>query len=364
MNGVVTEGALRESPEFSAEIFASSVQGDGNATIPMDEPQIADRMRLPVLDGWRGLSILAVLGAHLSPLGPKTLHFNAAAGMFGMAIFFTLSGFLITYSLLEQPKVVDFLTKRFFRILPLAWLCMAIAFAMHPASIGMLMSHFLFYANLPPQQLIPVTAHMWSLCVEVQFYVFIALLVALRGRAGLLLIPVLCLGHTALRIAYGVQASSVTYYRVDEILAGCVLALALHGEFGKQAERFVAWFNPFLLLALFVLACMVQSGPLNYVRPYFAAMLVGATIVRSSGVLPRLLHTKALLYLAAISYALYVIHPLLADTWLGSGDVIEKYAKRPLLFIVLFALAHLSTFYFERPCIFFSKHLVKRWRQS
>jgi peptidoglycan/LPS O-acetylase OafA/YrhL len=45
---------------------------------------------------------------------------------------------------------------------------------------------------------------------------------------------------------------------------------------------------------------------------------------------------------------LYVIHPLLADTWLGSGDVVEKYAKRPLLLLVVFALSHLSTHYYER----------------
>jgi peptidoglycan/LPS O-acetylase OafA/YrhL len=53
-------------------------------------------------------------------------------------------------------------------------------------------------------------------------------------------------------------------------------------------------------------------------------------------------------YCASISYALYVIHPLLAHhTWLGSGDLLEKYAKRPLLLLVLFGMAHLSTRFFE-----------------
>jgi peptidoglycan/LPS O-acetylase OafA/YrhL len=67
--------------------------------------------------------------------------------------------------------------------------------------------------------------------------------------------------------------------------------------------------------------------------------------------------TGAMLFLAGISYALYVIHPILSESWLGSGDVVEKYAKRPLLFAVLFALAYVSTYCYERPLI----ELGKKW---
>ena len=66
-------------------------------------------------------------------------------------------------------------------------------------------------------------------------------------------------------------------------------------------------------------------------------------------------------YLAAISYSLYVIHPVLAASWLGSGDVIEKYAKRPLLFAALVVLAHLSTRYYERRWIAFGRRLASGW---
>lgn len=64
--------------------------------------------RLSVLDGWRGISILLVLACHLLPLGPKPWQMNSAAGVMGMAIFFTLSGFLITSFLLNNSSVVDF----------------------------------------------------------------------------------------------------------------------------------------------------------------------------------------------------------------------------------------------------------------
>jgi peptidoglycan/LPS O-acetylase OafA/YrhL len=53
-------------------------------------------------------------------------------------------------------------------------------------------------------------------------------------------------------------------------------------------------------------------------------------------------------YIASVSYALYIWHLPLAATWLGSGDVTTKYLKRPLLLVVLFAIAHVSTFQIER----------------
>src|SRR6185436_21055347 len=82
---------------------------------------------LAVLDGWRGISILLVLACHLLPLGPKPLQLNAMAGPMGMALFFTLSGFLITRFLLTHSSISDFLLRRFFRIIPLAWLAMVLA---------------------------------------------------------------------------------------------------------------------------------------------------------------------------------------------------------------------------------------------
>jgi len=77
-------------------------------------------------------------------------------------------------------------------------------------------------------------------------------------------------------------------------------------------------------------------------------ILVGSTLYQNNNSLASCLKMKILVYIVGISYALYVIHPFLLHTWLGSGDKIVEYAKRPLLFIALFLLAHLSTFYYEK----------------
>jgi len=320
--------------------------------------------QLPVLNGWRGLSILLVLAAHLLPLGPKAWKLNYSAGILGMAVFFTLSGFLITSALLREPRVRAFLIRRFARVVPLAWLYCAVALIVSNASVMEWLAHFFFYGNLPPRQLVPLTLHVWSLCLEVQFYVGAALLVALLRVRGLYLLPVLGVLFTALRVWQGVYASDISYYRVDEILAGCTLALLMYSDAGETLRARLARVPQWPLLALLILSCMPLGAWLNFARPYLAAMLVGATLLAPNTGLVRSLDQRFLLYLAVISYALYVIHPLMAATWLGEGDAIERYAKRPLLLLVVFALAHLSTHYFERWFIERGRALAERFGKS
>ena len=66
---------------------------------------VGSSARLSVLDGLRGISILLVLGSHTVPLGPKLLRLNDAAGAMGMSLFFALSGFLITSTLLHNADL-------------------------------------------------------------------------------------------------------------------------------------------------------------------------------------------------------------------------------------------------------------------
>jgi peptidoglycan/LPS O-acetylase OafA/YrhL len=320
---------------------------------------------LPVLDGWRGISILLVLAAHLLPLGPKSWRLNETAGPMGMALFFTLSGFLITRFLIARPNVPDFLIRRLFRIVPIAWLGMLIALWMAAAPASSWLPHFAFYANLPPIRLTDPGAHLWSLCVEMQFYVGIALLVAALGVRGLYLLPVLCIAVTINRLLNGAHVEIVTWLRVDEILAGCLVAMATASSFGPRPLKVLGWLSPYPLMVLLAVSSHPDSGGMSYLRPYFAALLVGSTLSQAPARLASVLSSRVLAYVAAISYALYVIHHLLIFTWLGSGDRLEKYLKRPLLIATTFALAHASTFHVESRCIAAGKRLaawLATWR--
>jgi peptidoglycan/LPS O-acetylase OafA/YrhL len=315
--------------------------------------------RLGALDGWRGLSILLVLAAHLLPLGPKQLELNASAGVLGMVIFFTLSGFLITSTLLNNDSIIEFLIRRVFRIVPLAWLCAAIILYATNASADTYLANFLFYANWPPMWLANGTAHFWSLCVEMQFYLWIALLVLLFRRHWIYLIPLTCILITLYRIANGAHAHINTYYRADEILAGGILALIYNNKLRlPQIKLITKHTTQALLLLLVIMSCHPKAGALNYLRPYFAIALVAGSLLNPAPLTTRILNNKHLFYIASVSYALYVVHPLLTHTWLGSGDGIVKYSKRPLFFLVLFIAAHISTFHYEKWWINYGKKKI------
>ena len=92
-----------------------------------------------------------------------------------------------------------------------------------------------------------------------------------------------------------------------------------------------------------------NSDVLLYVRPYAGALVLGSALYAMDGFSERVLVNRFSSYIADVSYALYVVHGMLMVTWLGTGETVEKYAKRPLLFAATFILAHLSTLYLERP---------------
>jgi len=314
--------------------------------------------RYPELDGWRGLSILFVMAGHLLPLGPKVLDLNATTAALGMVLFFTLSGFLITATLIYKPNVRDFLIRRVLRIVPLAWLFMIVVLLLIKAPASYLAAQLFFYSNLPPFRLTNETSALWSLCVEMQFYFGVALIFALFRRRGLYLLPVICVAVTLIRIFTHTQISIVTYKRVDEILAGATLALVYEGFFGPKPRALLARCSPYLLFPVLYLSCHQASGPLNYLRPYLASALVGATLLRPDTSFSVELRKNWLAYLATISYALYIFHGLTNVGFLGSGTKAMKYAKRVPGVILVFAMAHISTNYYEAYWIGLGRRLT------
>ena len=312
---------------------------------------------LPILHGWRAVSILLVMACHWVPMFPKQLLLNEAAGAAGMALFFTLSGFLIVSFLNAGEPIGLFVLKRVARIVPLAWLALLVLFTWHAYDAATIGRNLLFVANLPPAALIDGGHHLWSLGVEMQFYTLATLLcVAFGRRLGLYLIPLLCIGVTIARIVAGEPLSIVTWHRVDEVLAGGVLALVYAGRLGSRdwLARVPTW----AMLAALAIASDPLSGPLQYLRPYAAALLVGSTLLKAPAPLHRVLTSRPMLAIAEVSYALYVIHGVLTDTWLGTEP--GKYVKRPLLAAATFALAYLSTRFYERPAMQAIRRLRRR----
>jgi peptidoglycan/LPS O-acetylase OafA/YrhL len=316
---------------------------------------------LGVLDGWRGISVLLVMLGHWLPVGPARWGLNDTVATCGMVMFLTLSGFLIARFLDERPSPVEFLLRRLFRIVPLAWLYMAVVLSLNNATAQQWSAHLLFYANEPPQPFIDATTHLWSLCVELHFYLGVALLVGLLGRRALWCLPPLCMAVTANRVAHGQVDGIQTQFRLDEILGGATVAL-LYQRWGQSMRRPPFATGAVVLAALLVLACCHPgSAAMQYARPYAAGLLLALVLSDQASFIGRWLKNRVLAYIAKISYALYVLHMGLAHSWLGSGDSAVRYAKRPLLAAITWALAHLSTVTFEARAIAHGRSLAHRY---
>ena len=281
---------------------------------------------------------------------------NDAAGAGGMAIFFTLSGFLITRFLWERPRAKPFLIRRVMRILPLAWLAMLILFFAEGAnrSVTELLANALFYMNFPPLLLMEGSAHLRILAKEMQFYFVVALIAAVGGDKGLYFLPVLGLASTFARIT---ARSIITWHRIDEILAGSTLALLYLGAFEQRAVGGFKSLNFYAVASVAVVCTYFLHSPPAYARPYAVDAMVGVTLWSAPIWLEHIFYSRPAAYIAKIFYALYVCHAMLQISWLGSGDKLEKYIKRTLLFAATWSAAHMSTYIWEQRFI----RLAKVW---
>lgn len=303
-----------------------------------------------MLDGWRAFSIIAVVAGHWLPIGPHRFGLNDMMGASGMAMFFALSGFLITQLLLRDQRPAPFLIRRLCRIVPLGWAAVLVLALWRRPDGTTILANLFYVANLPPTWLMHGGQHLWSLCVEVQFYVGVALLVALAGRRGLYALPLLAIGVTAARVAAGQPISIVTWHRVDEILSGATLALIVARYPVARFKAVVPAGATMALLALLFASAHPASGPLAYLRPYFSAAAIGASLYAAPRLMQAVWLSAPARYIAGISYAIYVIHGVLTATWLGgeNASTLERYARRPLLIAATWLLAHVSTRTWER----------------
>ena len=139
---------------------------------------------IPQLDGLRAFAALLVVFSHTGNVGLPMI-FPALAGIFGVLLFFMLSGFLMGYLYLHKPAdtpaVAHYVAARIARIAPIYLLAVTLAYA---ASIY-LGERFVYYIGLKDYLRLIAFAgsnHVfWSIPPEIQFYLtFAAIWIALK----------------------------------------------------------------------------------------------------------------------------------------------------------------------------------------
>ena len=289
----------------------------------------------PEIDGLRAIAVLAVIVHHFS--------LDALpSGFLGVDVFFVISGYVITASLVQRSSatfvdfLLDFYSRRVKRLLPALVLCVAVTAILislvNPApskSLRTGITALFGFSNITLYQRatdyfaestrLNAFTHTWSLGVEEQFYVVFPFLLwftgaARRGERSLAVVAVLLVVSAASLAAFVHLAATdpnAAYFlmpwRFWELAAGALLWLGVPRF--PVLERFLARLNPLVplvgLLALF--AAPFEAFALTTpVAVVLTALLIGS-LRPGTAAWSGLAH-RAAVHVGKISYSLYLWH--------------------------------------------------------
>ncbi|MFC7107853.1 acyltransferase family protein [Nonomuraea rubra] len=101
------------------------------AALPAVTPSAPSAARLAWLDALRGIGALAVVAEHLLPwFLPALRPYWFSLGVYGILVFFLVSGYIIPTSLERHGDVRAFWISRFFRLYPLYLAVIALVLAL------------------------------------------------------------------------------------------------------------------------------------------------------------------------------------------------------------------------------------------
>lgn len=335
--------------------------------------------RLAYLDALRGIAALLVVFTHLylPLLGDVwVLRELLDVGKLGVLWFFMISGVVIPFSLRPEPDGArHFVISRFMRLYPAYWLSLLVYLLMLQLSGAAMPTWPQVLANLSMLQaalgFADVIGLYWTLFIEWVFYA-LCLTLFLRGKLyevrvrtqcsiallvlALLLAIARALTERKLPVALPLGLSLMFFGSVwrqwllaehDRRLRRCLLATLV---------SYLALLPPTLLLAYRQdMGTGETAGRYLFTYAVAIASFIGLTHA------VRMRH-PLLLWLGAISYSLYLLHPsmLLLSQYLLSGLPLSPLFPALLATALTLGIAHLSFRFIETPFIHLGKRLNHR----
>lgn len=349
---------------------------------------------LPV-DGLRGVAAASVLVFHLVANSAQADVLRGAVPAFvldpveylrsGVAIFFVISGFVIahtTRNLGYRPQdAIRFSVRRQVRLDPPYYVAIALVLgktlaervvpgldyqSYGPGDVAANMFYLQGFTHSTP-----VLAVAWTLCYEVQFYLFVVLAMVAAGwlvrstpddearRQRLVRGALVATGAVSLALPF--LHVDVGPWFVGSWWMFCLGAVV----YWSTSGRIPAWWGA---LALTVVGAWVVVERLAGVGdPWFGEPFAWATalvifVLARRGLMDRS-PSRLLLYLGGISYSLYLVHLPLIDVVMGAAyKVTGSSLPGALVAIVLtgalaVGLAHLMRRWVETPAMRWSERL-------
>lgn len=298
------------------------------------------KIYLPGLNGIRAIAALAVVIAHINnrldyfSLGKPALWDLAG---FGVTMFFTLSGFLITYLLLKEIEktgtidVKKFYIRRILRIWPLYYTYILIVVLIE--GIDTIHWSILFYLLILPNlrnsfkglfdisvgakaTTLGMLGHYWSLGVEEQFYAFWPWIVKKTKQLFwvLLFIPV---AYITLKLGLRIfKAHENILVFVNYTRFGCMalggLGAYLYFHHAKKMQFINKWYIEILAWLFFVIVALnkfhITSIIDHEILSIFTLIIIFNQVNNTNKKVS--LENKYFDFLGKISFGIYVYHPL------------------------------------------------------
>ncbi len=330
---------------------------------------------IPSLDGLRAVSIGLVIIAH-------AIANHHPIGYLGVRVFFVISGYLITRLLLKEYNSTGginlkrFYFRRTMRIFPPFYFFLIIVGLLGLFGVIALgLQDFIVSLTYTSDYLFPKSwyiGHSWSLAVEEQFYLlYPPLLVFLKKKKViavlvfiLFLAPVLRIvgfhlyPESQVAIIYGFHAN------IDALASGCLLAFAAEYErFQKILLKITALPQVAIIAAailIFFANNQVQGEHPNFGLSVCVTFMNTATALiiywsitnSETTFIGRMLNTKALSYIGALSYSLYLWQQLFTGK--------EMLGYFPLNLLLAFVCALISFYTVEKYSLKLRAYLEQR----
>ena len=320
-------------------------------------PKTSRQMRIPELDGLRGLAILMVVLFHyveqqgqVASPSVSLIQRVVIMGWSGVDLFFVLSGFLIGSILLDARNspvyFKTFYIRRFLRIIPIYYLWVVAyillvlltgAFLRTHSNSGMIAGlnikvygYFLFLQNIIMSPFGGIAGawfgHLWSLAVEEQFYLCSPVVLKILSPRSLnaFLVSVI-VGAPLLRILMihvHVNSQLMTVLmpcRADSLAVGMLAALLWgRADFRSRWAANTKSVYTALVVLLIGMAALWKWSPqtetlgmetfgFTWMAFFYVTVLLVAISMPSS-LVARWARTNWLGKLGRISYCIYIVH--------------------------------------------------------
>ena len=318
----------------------------------------------------------------LEGIGAACARMNLDLGCFGVALFFLISGFVISLSL-EKQNSVSFLVARVFRIYPLYLVGLALtmlsifAFTQY---LGLEYSYtivdYLKQGSLLGDWfwLPSIDGIVWTLEVELKFYLLICVIHAMRrlnsARALLATAAGMCLFNILVSNRYGLLLqTSIIRYRIVYILAMSFVYLIymfigvcfynFYKKYWDLKKTIVAVVSLYLLY-IAALLNGVDTGINNiYLTSYTLALLLFAGCYAMQ---ERIRYNRLFQFFGDISYPLYVVHGVNGYILMSVLDMVgvDPYVSVAVTMGLSILLAYVLHRLVELPSNMFGKKIAKK----